>query len=71
MTVQQLLITRSDVQLMLGGISRVTFYKWRKKWEQEGRPFPDPVPNLSAVRGGALYRKSDVLNFFASVGIIN
>lgn len=71
MTVQQILITSNDIRFMLGGISRATFYNWRKRWEQDGTPFPNPVPNLSANGGGSLYRKRDVMNFLSQIGIID
>lgn len=38
--IQPVLINRERVQEMLGGISRTTFYRKRKQWEQTGTPFP-------------------------------
>nr|DAR54155.1 MAG TPA: protein of unknown function DUF603 [Caudoviricetes sp.] len=35
-----ILLSRPAICRMLGGISRGTFYLWRKKWERNGTPFP-------------------------------
>ncbi|MCN1819038.1 helix-turn-helix domain-containing protein [Escherichia coli] len=53
---------------MLGGISRGTFYLWRKKWERNGTPFPDPVDVLGTGRG-VMYRYQDVMQFFDRIGL--
>ena len=50
------LITRADIQNMLGGISRTTFYRMRQRWKREGTPFPEPVNDIMPPKGGTLYR---------------
>ncbi|GAA0469353.1 helix-turn-helix domain-containing protein [Tatumella punctata] len=67
---QQILINREDIQNMLGGISRTTFYKKRKVWEKEGTPFPSTVPEFHASRGGAIYRYDEVIDFCKMKGFI-
>jgi len=67
---QPALINREEVQEILGGISRTTFYKKRKKWEQQGTPFPDELKEYSYVKGGMIYRKCDVINFCEKMGFI-
>ena len=62
--VEPVLITRSDIQRMLGGISRTTFYRMRKRWLLQGTPFPEPVDGLMPPKGGALYRYVEVMAFF-------
>ncbi|WP_263597683.1 hypothetical protein [Citrobacter freundii] len=39
-SIQPVLVNRERVQEMLGGISRTTFYRKRKQWEESGTPFP-------------------------------
>ncbi|MCN2690980.1 helix-turn-helix domain containing protein [Escherichia coli] len=53
---------------MLGGISRGTFYLWRKKWEEKGTPFPAPVDVLGTGHG-VMYRYQDVMQFFDQIGL--
>ncbi|MFS6859018.1 hypothetical protein [Citrobacter freundii] len=35
-SIQPVLVNRERVQEMLGGISRTTFYRKRKQWEESG-----------------------------------
>lgn len=58
--IQPVLINRERVQEMLGGISRTTFYRKRKQWEQTGTPFPKEVTELHPPKGGALFRYVEV-----------
>lgn len=37
-TIQPAIINRETVQAMLGGISRTTFWRKRRDWEQSGTP---------------------------------
>lgn len=67
---QPALINREKVQEILGGISRTTFYKKRKQWEQQGTPFPDEVKEFSPVKGGMIYRYGDVMAFCQKKGLI-
>ncbi|ELJ1273830.1 helix-turn-helix domain-containing protein [Escherichia coli] len=46
-----ILLSRPAICQMLGGISRGTFYNWRKKWEENGTPFPAPVDVLGTGKG--------------------
>ncbi|MEY1636226.1 helix-turn-helix domain-containing protein [Morganella morganii] len=62
------LICRSKIQSMLGGISRTTFWRKRQEWDAQGTPFPKPDENYAPIRGGALYRYSEVMDFFKSKG---
>lgn len=55
---------------MLGGISRTTFYRLRKKWENAGTPFPIPVTEVGAPKGGALYRYEEVIIFFRKISVL-
>ncbi len=63
-----ILLSRPAICRMLGGISRGTFYLWRKKWERNGTPFPDPVDVLGTGRG-VMYRYQDVMQFFDRIGL--
>ncbi|TJO38035.1 helix-turn-helix domain-containing protein [Escherichia coli] len=63
-----ILLSRPAICRMLGGISRGTFYLWRKKWERNGTPFPDPVDVLGNGRG-VMYRYQDVMQFFDQIGL--
>ncbi|TBM25059.1 helix-turn-helix domain-containing protein [Hafnia alvei] len=63
------LINRENVQKMLGGISRTTFYRRRKEWTRDGRPFPSEVQGVSVPKGGTLYRYDEVIQFCQSMGI--
>ncbi|MCS0528942.1 helix-turn-helix transcriptional regulator [Klebsiella grimontii] len=65
-----ILITRTKVQEMLGGISRTTFYRLRKKWENAGTPFPSPVTEIGAPKGGVLYRYEQVMSFFSKMNLL-
>ncbi|EIT3897108.1 helix-turn-helix domain-containing protein [Escherichia coli] len=67
---ETLLLTTSRIREMLGGISRVTFLNWRKKWAAAGTPFPEPLHELSTT-SRPVYRYHDVVKFFESVGIIS
>lgn len=64
------LITRTEIQKMLGGISRTTFWRLRKKWKEAGTPFPDEVRDISPPKGGALYRYAEVVGFFKAKGYL-
>ena len=55
---------------MLGGISRTTFYRLRKKWENAGTPFPSPVTEIGTPKGGALYRYEEVMGFFRKMKLL-
>lgn len=51
-TIQPAIINRETVQAMLGGISRTTFWRKRRDWEQSGTPsLPQP---LARTRGKAV-----------------
>lgn len=63
-----ILLSRPAICRMLGGISRGTFYLWRKKWEWNGTPFPAPVDVLGTGRG-VMYRYQDVMQFFDQIGL--
>lgn len=65
------LITREKVQQLLGGMSRTTFWRRKKVWEKEGKPFPTPAPGTSPISGGEQYRYSDVIRFFRDHGFID
>ncbi|AJJ05981.1 helix-turn-helix domain-containing protein [Yersinia pseudotuberculosis] len=69
--VPPVLINRTAIQQMLGGISRTTFYQRRKTWEQQETPFPPEVKELSAPKGGALFRYQDVIKFCHDMGLIS
>ncbi|EFJ8659951.1 helix-turn-helix domain-containing protein [Escherichia coli] len=67
-----ILINREQVQKMLGGLSKSSFFKLVKKWKDSGTPFPDPVEGMPALKhGGFLYRYQDVMNFFKSIGLLS
>lgn len=53
-TIQPAIINRETVQAMLGGISRTTFWRKRRYWEQKGTPFPSPAPGTNPGKGGAV-----------------
>jgi hypothetical protein len=65
------LITREKVQQLLGGMSRTTFWRRKKQWAKEGKPFPSPAPGTNPINGGEQYRYSDVMRFFRDHGFIN
>ncbi|CAM6189508.1 helix-turn-helix transcriptional regulator [Citrobacter freundii] len=67
---EPVLITRTDIQKMLGGISRTTFYRMRQRWQLEGTPFPEPVDDFMPPKGGALYRYAEVMAFFKARGYL-
>lgn len=64
------LVNRENVQAMLGGISRTTFWRKRQVWEKNGTPFPPPAPGTNPGRGGEQYRYCDVMSFFESQGLV-
>lgn len=66
--INPVLINRENVQKMLGGISRTTFYRRRKEWEKGGCPFPPEVNGMAAPKGGTLYRYDEVMKFCQSMG---
>ncbi len=68
---QPVLITRENVQQQLGGISRTTFWRRKKQWEKEGKPFPAPAPGTNPINGGEQYRYCDVMRFFRDHGFID
>ncbi|ECZ3135431.1 helix-turn-helix domain-containing protein [Salmonella enterica] len=68
--IQPVLINRERVQEMLGGISRTTFYRKRKQWEQTGTPFPKEVTELHPPKGGALFRYVEFIQFCKDKGLI-
>ncbi|HIF0609916.1 TPA: helix-turn-helix domain-containing protein [Escherichia coli] len=65
-----ILITTENICKMLGGISRGTFYKWRKAWERGGTPFPAPAV-LPFSGCNHLYRYQDVMRFFHDRGLVS
>ncbi|HAH3547284.1 TPA: helix-turn-helix domain-containing protein [Escherichia coli] len=66
-----ILINREQVQKMLGGLSKSSFFKLVRKWKDAGTPFPDPVEGMPALKhGGFLYRYQDVMKFFKSIGLL-
>lgn len=67
---EPVLITRTEVQKMLGGISRTTFYRMRQRWQLQGTPFPEPVRDIMPPKGGALYRYVEVIAFFKARGYL-
>ncbi|ENQ0912900.1 helix-turn-helix domain-containing protein [Escherichia coli] len=62
-----ILLSRPAICRMLGGISRGTFYNWKKKWEENGTPFPAPI-DMGAGKA-SMYRYQDVMRFFDKVGL--
>ena len=67
-----ILINREQVQKMLGGLSKSSFFKLVRKWKDAGTPFPDPVEGMPALKhGGFLYRYQDVMKFFKSLGLLS
>lgn len=67
-----ILINREQVQKMLGGLSKPSFFKLVRKWKDAGTPFPDPVEGMPALKhGGFLYRYQDVMKFFKSIGLLS
>ncbi len=69
--IQPVLVTRSYVQQQLGGMSRTTFWRRKKQWAKEGKPFPSPAPGTNPINGGEQYRFSDVMRFFRDHGFID
>ena len=69
-TIQPVLVNREQVQKMLCGISRTTFYRKRKDWEKLGTPFPSEVTEICAPKGGALYRYAEVIQFCIDKGLL-
>jgi hypothetical protein len=68
---QPVLVTRSSVQQMLGGMSRTTFWRRRKQWAEQGKPFPEPAPGTNPISGGEQYRYSDVMRFCRDHGFVD
>ncbi|ELE6819210.1 helix-turn-helix domain-containing protein [Escherichia coli] len=67
-----ILINREQVQKMLGGLSKSSFFKLVRKWKDAGTPFPNPVEGMPALKhGGFLYRYQDVMKFFKSIGLLS
>ncbi|GCN85514.1 helix-turn-helix domain-containing protein [Escherichia coli] len=67
-----ILINREQMQKMLGGLSKSSFFKLVRKWKDAGTPFPDPVEGMPALKhGGFLYRYQDVMKFFKSIGLLS
>ncbi|QLM52021.1 helix-turn-helix domain-containing protein [Escherichia coli] len=67
-----ILINREQVQKMLGGLSKSSFFKLVRKWKDAGTPFPDPVEGMPALKHGVfLYRYQDVMKFFKSIGLLS
>ncbi|EJD5602812.1 helix-turn-helix domain-containing protein [Escherichia coli] len=67
-----ILLNREQVQKMLGGLSKSSFFKLVRKWKDAGTPFPDPVEGMPALKhGGFLYRYQDVMKFFKSIGLLS
>jgi hypothetical protein len=60
----------NPTKVLLGGISRTTFYRLRKKWENAGTPFPSPVTEIGTPKGGALYRYEEVMGFFRKMKLL-
>lgn len=69
-SIQQVLVNRERVQEMLGGISRTTFYRKRKQWEESGTPFPQEVEEIHPPKGGALFRYVEVIQFCKDKGLL-
>lgn len=69
-SIQPVLINRERIQEMLGGISRTTFYRKRKEWENSSTPFPKEVAELHPPKGGALYRYVEVIQFCRAKGLL-
>lgn len=68
--IEPVLITRTEVQKMLGGISRTTFYRMRQHWQLQGTPFPESVRDIMPPKGGSLYRYVEVMAFFKARGYL-
>lgn len=69
-SIQPVLVNRERVQEMLGGISRTTFYRKRKQWEESGTPFPQEVEEIHPPKGGALFRYVEVIQFCKDKGLL-
>ncbi|MFR0629716.1 hypothetical protein [Citrobacter freundii] len=70
-SIHPVLVNRERVQEMLGGISRTTFYRKRKQWEQSGTPFPQEVEEIHPPKGGALFRYVEVIQFCKDKGLLD
>lgn len=70
-SIQPVLVNRERVQEMLGGISRTTFYRKRKQWEESGTPFPQEVEEIHPPKGGALFRYVEVIQFCKDKGLLS
>jgi hypothetical protein len=62
------LIRRCDIELMLGGIGRTTFYRRRQEWAAQGTPFPEPLNWMA--KGGTLWRRHEVIAFLVERGLM-
>lgn len=70
-TMAPVLINRQNVQDLLSGISRTTFWRKRQAWAKAGTPFPDPAPGTHPAKGGEQYRYTDVIKFLESQGLVD
>lgn len=62
------LIRRCDIEQMLGGIARTTFYRRRQEWAAQGTPFPKPLNWMA--KGGTLWRRHEVIAFLVERGLM-
>lgn len=62
------LIRRCDIEQMLGGIGRTTFYRRRLEWAAQGTPFPESLKWMA--KGGALWRRHEVISFLVARGLM-
>ncbi|HEA3088151.1 TPA: hypothetical protein RVR74_000430 [Aeromonas salmonicida] len=62
------LIRRCDIEQLLGGIGRTTFYRRRLEWEAQGTPFPKPLNWMA--KGGTLWRRHEVIAFLVERGLM-
>ncbi|HHP5359062.1 hypothetical protein [Aeromonas sp. Y318-3] len=62
------LIRRCDIELLLGGIGRTTFYRRRQEWAAQGTPFPEPLNWMA--KGGTLWRRHEVIAFLVARGLM-
>ncbi len=62
------LIRRCEIEEMLGGIGRTTFYRRRQEWAEQGTPFPEPLNWMA--KGGTLWRRHEVIAFLVERGLM-
>jgi hypothetical protein len=62
------LIRRCDIEQLLGGIGRTTFYRRRQEWAAQGTPFPESLSWMA--KGGALWRRHEVIAFLVERGLM-